>query len=182
MKHAGYEYEIRMRISFTRAEIERLRWLAEMHYDHACRALSIPGDGAFLNGLWHSLPIDSSNPEDTADVALTCRQLDTLRKVLEQGQDAYDAGMFLALGRIWNTAAEHGTRVRASEAISLPLLEQWEPKGKPGPTRWGVLVTGSPVDARTFDHREAAEDAALKAEMHAKVHPVWIDPKGAKAP
>lgn len=75
-------FEPKAIIRFTREEVNALKRLSEGHYDGKCRSLSVPGDGAIINGLLNSFEVEG----DVEFAEWTClfRDVDLLAKVCEQ--------------------------------------------------------------------------------------------------
>ena len=79
MKRESWSYKVFADLTLDRQEIAVLSRTAEAHYDALCRAASVPGPGAFLNGYRNTL----DEEKGTATCSLDQRQVDTLIKILE---------------------------------------------------------------------------------------------------
>jgi hypothetical protein len=80
MRHVGFQYEVKVRVHMSSAEIDMLRKLAEQHYDATCRAAAVPGPSGFL---WAAHIKPSMLQESDAVEAWSFRELDIARKILE---------------------------------------------------------------------------------------------------
>lgn len=82
MERLHFKYEVLTMLRLTKPEVEILSKLCESHYDHAVKALSVPGAGAVLNAARNTFESGEDGVE-FADVEFTSRQLDTLAKATE---------------------------------------------------------------------------------------------------
>lgn len=72
-----FEYEVRTLVRFSEAEVTLLSEICERHYDCTVKYLSLPGRDAVLNAARNTME------NGFAEVRMTYRQLDTLRKGCE---------------------------------------------------------------------------------------------------
>lgn len=81
MKHAGFEYEVKPTIELSKAEVDALITLAEMHYDYKCQAFAKPG--GLLYGYRNLFTNGFDDGTGVISVTLKLREIDTLCKILE---------------------------------------------------------------------------------------------------
>jgi hypothetical protein len=77
-----FKYEVLTMLRLSREEVETLSKACESHYDHAVRALSIPGPRAILNAARNTYR-KAKDGTEYAVIEVTHRQLDTLAKATE---------------------------------------------------------------------------------------------------
>lgn len=83
MKVSRIIYQPRFVVEFSRSEVEELRDLSRSHYDFTCRQLSVPGEGAVINGLLNRF----EDGKDTVESGpLTSDQLQLLCKCAEMSK------------------------------------------------------------------------------------------------
>ena len=105
---ARFHYRVEAVIEITGKELCALRRLALSHYDHACKALAIPGRGAWLHGALNTLApaglgsveaqvewLETEGADSTVELTLTSGELDTACKVLEMTHYAPEADMMV---------------------------------------------------------------------------------------
>lgn len=84
MEFTGYDYKVYAMVKFTRAELDALIDMAELHYDHKCKSLARPTRN--LQSSYEGLLCGLKNRMDNlneVEARLSQSQLDLLNKVVE---------------------------------------------------------------------------------------------------
>ena len=81
MKRTGYEYEVKPVIELSRAEVDALIKLAELHYDFKCKSYAKEGGLLFRYRTLFNNGYDEG--KGVISVTIGLRDVDTLCKILE---------------------------------------------------------------------------------------------------
>jgi hypothetical protein len=117
MKPTAFRYEVNLRVSLTKREVEVLTAVCERHYDSAVRALSKPGKDAVINacrtGLLGGFAV--------TDAVFTYRQLDTLAKGLEGARTDEEVALYATVKKLMKLVTEERMRIDRNE-LTAPTL------------------------------------------------------------